>query len=119
MLSGFKTHGRVMNLTCLGNAPGTIALSCTHGGCVVHGMQCPPAPSLGAQGKETGVRLALSNVQGAQQDTPQTTRGPTPIKLGQLKQLLHFYPKKEVARRLVSGFQFGFRIPAPAPSRPT
>lgn len=78
-----------------------------------------PAPSWEVQGKETEDRLAPSKDLGAQQETLQTTRAPTPIKLCGLKNLLHFYPKREVAHRLASGFEFGFRIPALAPSHPT
>lgn len=46
-------------------------------------------------------------------------RGPTPIRLLLLGQLLDCYPNPPKAKYLLDEFSQGFRIPAPPPSQPT
>lgn len=50
---------------------------------------------------------------------PLLERGPTPIKIPQLRELLQDYPDRAVAWCLDEGFLLGFRIPAAPPTEPT
>ncbi|XP_061466237.1 uncharacterized protein LOC133377049 [Rhineura floridana] len=73
------------------------------------------APGAAPSGVETGIRLAQGG-QGLQAQLRE--RGPSPIKIAELRHLLHLYPLVLDAQFLLEGFTVGFRIPYLGPRRP-